>query len=438
MSAEELRSFVQGALEQLDDKPRTALVDALISRAAKGSSGWKPTGPAREIIQEVETFTDAVRRIGYAEPHQVDDYLRQGTKAFLRGDYAAARAIYQALLLPIAEAEIDLGQDELVDEVLTVSVHACAAQYLVTVYATTPLEARAEALCQAIVAVDGIATFWEPLGEMERVAAGPLPELDAFLPLWLARVEREPTSESDWDSDRDRWLREAAERLEGVAGLERLARKTKRPEALRAWCSALAERGEWADALGAYEEAVKLWACLGLLGPAWACLGKTRSVFELRRPVEYDRHGSCGLLHAEQETLAVGRDVVATEATTSGLEPGLKERPRAAHLEGIARAVRRHRHERSIESEIKELFSIRTPSRLIAAARRDLPLARPLWKRTHEQIEPSRFLGGMRVMDLPLGFEQQLLDSVSARAVLIQLRTSTRPRRDVSNASAIG
>ena len=258
MSAEELRSFVQEALEQLDDRLRTALVDALISRAAKGSSGWKPSSPGNEIVREVETFSAAVRRIGYAAPEQIDDYLRQGMKAFLGGDYATARAIYHALLPPIAEADIDLGQHELVDEVLTVRVHDCAAQYLVTVYAATPLEARPEALWRAAGAVDGIATFWEPLREMERVATQPLPELDAFLPLWLARVEREPSSESEWEDDRDRWLREAAERLEGVAGLARLARQTGRPEALRAWCSALADRGEWADALGANKEAVEV------------------------------------------------------------------------------------------------------------------------------------------------------------------------------------
>jgi tetratricopeptide (TPR) repeat protein len=258
MSAEELRSFVQEALEQLDDRPRTALVDALIARAAKGNSGWKPSSPGNETVREVEAFTAAVRRTGYAAPEQIDDYLRQGMKAFLGGDYATARAIYQTLLPPLAEGEIDLGQHELVDEVLTVRVHDCAAQYLVTVYAATPLEARPEALCLAIDAVDGISTFWEPLREMERVATQPLPELDAFLPSWLARVEREPSSENEWEGHRDRWLREAAERLEGVAGLARLARQTRRPEAFRAWCSALAERGDWADALGAYEEAAEV------------------------------------------------------------------------------------------------------------------------------------------------------------------------------------
>ena len=44
----------------------------------------------------------------------------------------------------------------------------------------------------------------------------------------------------------------------GWAGLARLARQTGRPEALRAWCRALAERGQWADALRAYKEAVEV------------------------------------------------------------------------------------------------------------------------------------------------------------------------------------
>ena len=210
----------------------------------KVTLGWKPSSPGNEIVREVETFTAAVRRIGYAAPEQIDDYLRQGMKAFLGGDYATARAIYQALLPPIAEADIDLGQHELVDEVLTVRVHDCAAQYLVTVYAATPLEARPEALWRAIGAVDGISTFWEPFGEMGRVAPEPLPELDAFLPRWLARVEREPSSENEWEDHRDRWLQEAAERLEGVAGLARLARQTGRPRCLQRGC-----RGCWEVAL---------------------------------------------------------------------------------------------------------------------------------------------------------------------------------------------
>ena len=39
MTADELRLFVRDALDRLDHEPRSALVDSLIARAAKGSSG---------------------------------------------------------------------------------------------------------------------------------------------------------------------------------------------------------------------------------------------------------------------------------------------------------------------------------------------------------------------------------------------------------------
>ena len=154
--------------------------------------------------------------------------------------------------------EIDLGQDELVDDVLTVDIHEVAAQYLASVYATTPLPRRAAALSNAIDAIEGITSFWEPIGQMESVSTSPLPDLDAFLPHWVKQLRRSPSPVSEWENVRDRWLREAVLRLEGVAGLERLARRTRQPEALRAWCNALVDREDWSSALAAYDDAAEL------------------------------------------------------------------------------------------------------------------------------------------------------------------------------------
>lgn len=198
MTAEELRSFVRGALEELDDEPRAVLMDSLMARAA--NSGWRPSGPSRRIVGEVEHFAEAARRVGSAEPDEVSGYLRQGTKAFLAGDQTTARAVFDALLPPIADGEIDLGQHEMVDEVLTVNERECAAQYLVSVYLTTPVEERAEALCEALERVQAVASLWRPIEEMERVATGLLPELDAFLTHWVTHLEREPPSDGGWDS----------------------------------------------------------------------------------------------------------------------------------------------------------------------------------------------------------------------------------------------
>jgi len=258
MSAEDLRAFVRDALERLDDELRAGLQDRLIARAAQGSSGWRPSIPPSGLVEEAKGFAESACRVGHAEPRDVDHYLRCGSKAFLAGDYPAARQVFAAFLPPIADGEIYLGQHEMVDEVLTASEHECAAQYVVNVYITTPLASRAGAVLEAIGAVRGIASFWSPLEQMERVAIGLLPELDAFLPAWVEHLERQPVPESEWVDDRGRWLREAVLRLEGVAGLERVARETERPEAVHAWCEALVERRQWAEALRAYDDAAKM------------------------------------------------------------------------------------------------------------------------------------------------------------------------------------
>lgn len=258
MNAEELRTFVRTLVSSLEGGPRSRLETTLIEHAARGTSGWRPSAPSQGLLAEVEDFVSAARRIGSADPAEVDDYLRQGTKAFLAGDFATARALFHTLLLPLTEAEIDLGQQELLEEVLTEDLSDCAARYAVAVYWTTPLEERAETVFEAITTVGRTAFQSTPLADMERVSSKPLPDLAEFLPRWLARLEREPATSGPWESERDRMLREALSRTEGVAGLERMARASRRPEALRAWCSALVERGQWSEALRAYEEAAQL------------------------------------------------------------------------------------------------------------------------------------------------------------------------------------
>jgi len=45
---------------------------------------------------------------------------------------STARRIFEALLRAIGDAEIDLGQDEMIDEVLATDVAACAAPSVVS------------------------------------------------------------------------------------------------------------------------------------------------------------------------------------------------------------------------------------------------------------------------------------------------------------------
>ena len=190
MSAPELRAFVRAALDELGDDQRVRVVDSLMARAVRGHAGWKPSRPSPRIVTDAKSFADAARCVGYAEPGDVSEHLRLAAKAFLAGDHASARAVFEALLLPIATVDIDLGQHELVDDVLSVDVHACVAQYVTSVYTTTLLADRAGAVFKAIEDVKGVGSLLKPIEDMEGVSAGALPELSAFLPRWVKHLER--------------------------------------------------------------------------------------------------------------------------------------------------------------------------------------------------------------------------------------------------------
>jgi hypothetical protein len=267
LGADELRDLVRELLPWLDERARARLATSIVDRAVRGGSGWAPSPPSDAGITEIVSFAAAARRVGEADPSDVDDYLRQGSSAFLGRDYRAALEIFRALLLPISDGEIFLGEDEMADEVLGVDMAECAAQYVVATYMMSPPAERARAVDQAIAEVDGVGDFWGPLRDMERVALEPLPGFDAFLPEWRALIEARSAAEraaperaaperrSEWDTDADRWLREVVVRLEGAAGLAAVARRTRRADDLRAWCGALVEAKDWKTALAAYDEA---------------------------------------------------------------------------------------------------------------------------------------------------------------------------------------
>jgi hypothetical protein len=83
MTAPELRAFVRGVLDGLELDARTEIVDALMGRAARGRAGWRPSRPSQRIADDAKSFAEAARVVGYADPDDVSEHLRLGTKAFL-------------------------------------------------------------------------------------------------------------------------------------------------------------------------------------------------------------------------------------------------------------------------------------------------------------------------------------------------------------------
>ena len=262
LSVHDLREVVGEMLLALDEKAYSSALNSLIQRAARSGSGWAPTPLSDDEVAEALAFAKTAERVGQADPSEVDEHLRRASGAFLRKDYAAAHQIFGGLLRPIGGGEIDLGQDEMVDEVLGADIAECAAQYVVSAYLLSPPAKRADAVRAAIDEMHGVGHFWEPIRELERVALEMLPGLDDFLPRWRALLAQKPTGERsrDWDTEEDRWLREVVQRLEGPDGLAKIARTTKRADDLRAWCKSLVDAADWKAALPAFEEAAGLVA----------------------------------------------------------------------------------------------------------------------------------------------------------------------------------
>ncbi|MFC1539905.1 hypothetical protein ACFL41_00280 [Gemmatimonadota bacterium] len=258
MTVEELRALLRAMRDRLEYEPLVELEGTLIAHAARGSAGWKPTGPPTTVLDEVGEFVTAARCTGRADPEEVDIFLRQARNAFLAGDPELACAIFDSLLPPIADCEIDLGHHEMLDEVITTDLRECSAQYLASVYLTTPEEDRPAALRVAINVVEPITWVHDPLEQMETAAAAPLPDLEDFLPRWVSLLETETGNDCEWDRSSASWLREAVRRFEGISGLERIARKTKQPEMLLSWCRAVVETGDWEQVFRAYDDAARL------------------------------------------------------------------------------------------------------------------------------------------------------------------------------------
>jgi hypothetical protein len=257
LSPEKLREVVRDLLLELDDRAHARVTQALVERAARGSSAWSPGGPSGEVVSSIVAFAAAAAHVGRADPSEVDDYLREGSMAILASDYPAALEIFRALLVPLNDGEIHLGEHETVDEVLGADVAACAARYVVATYMTATPARRAEAVCSAIAEVSALAHFSEPLREMERVAVEPLSQLDDFLPRWRGLVEERCADQGSGAWEEAQWRREVVRRMEGPDGLARIAHSTRCVEDFRAWCRMLVQARDWRAALSAHEDAAE-------------------------------------------------------------------------------------------------------------------------------------------------------------------------------------
>ena len=156
MDADGLRALIRKMIPWFDDALRVRFANPLVDQAARNGSGWVPQGPTHAVVEEVENFAEAAKRVGHANPSDVDAHLRDGSNAFLAKNYRAAFRIFRALLIPVGNVDIDLGQHEMLDEVLGVDPATCAAQYVASMYMTATPRNRGKAVLAAIDEMQGI------------------------------------------------------------------------------------------------------------------------------------------------------------------------------------------------------------------------------------------------------------------------------------------
>jgi tetratricopeptide (TPR) repeat protein len=268
ISPEELRGCVRIALRQLDASARQTLEDLLVS-AHSGVTGEPASdGLSREQLDDLGDFVAMARSQRWVEPEDVDQFLRTAYHFFLRRDYASARTILEHLLPPISSGNICVGDSEFdLDEALDADVDRCRGQLAVSVYMTTPSGERAEALFDTTIRM-GWSSRHRPLYQMEMAAVEELADFEAFLPLWMQWLrDRIDSTNNDMARKKLEYAhREALLQEKGIAGLENHARSTRDADALRDWCRALVDAGDWNKALEAFKDSAKLLESSPALG----------------------------------------------------------------------------------------------------------------------------------------------------------------------------
>jgi len=156
------------------------------------------------------------------------------------GAWPLAREAYRRLFDALG-LEDDYGRGVRSTDLVDVDGRGAVGRYLRAVYETEAAADRPERLFEAIRRFEGF--DWPGrimLEDLIRAADRPLPDREPFLRTWIDFLRKQEGPAAD------RWLREAVRLLEGVKGLETLAREEgkARPRAYLDWLDALKAGGK--------------------------------------------------------------------------------------------------------------------------------------------------------------------------------------------------
>lgn len=179
MTAPELRSLVRSVLDGLEDEQRSAIVDSLVARAARGEAGWRPSRSSHESSTRSSCLPKplgtSVTRIPMTSEHICAREPRHFWPVIMRTPGSYSRHSFHPSHTATSMSVIN----EMVEDVLNVDVRATVAQYVTSVYTPTPLGERAKAVCDAIERVAGFASLATSALRSRGNARGLLPGVRA-------------------------------------------------------------------------------------------------------------------------------------------------------------------------------------------------------------------------------------------------------------------
>lgn len=235
-----------------------------------------------ELLEEIDAFVEALAEGHYFEgwgwdPEILDerawgdeswvgdmDALFEGAaERFLAADWRTAAEAYGRLLRAFfldEEIETFCGPD-LPTEMVRTDLSEAKARCLRALYESLPAGERAERLCEEMDELLFVGGSELSLRDIQDCWTEPLPDLDGFLPDWIAVLESSGGGEEHWGWSRLRndLLAEAVGMKAGSEGLAELARAQGegRPSFYRDWIEALAREGRLEEAIAAAREAAE-------------------------------------------------------------------------------------------------------------------------------------------------------------------------------------
>jgi hypothetical protein len=244
LSREQLAACLRMILAGTPEPDRRELQSSILAFTVRAVPLWRPPLVKDDtLIAEIDAFLKETRR-RTGDPSVLSTLMERVDQAFLTREYALARAAHERLLPRVLEWSFRFPVED-----FAIPVHHLAARYLVAIYMTTPLAARAPAIWQALAGMPSTCVN-QPLRTLKHATLEPMPEWNGFVQLWAAWLEQPPGQRAmrgePLPGDEPRHV-EAIHHARGAVGLERLAGSIGTAAVYSAWAECLITDERWPE-----------------------------------------------------------------------------------------------------------------------------------------------------------------------------------------------